>query len=177
MTTDDTEKRLISYIEASTQAASALGKIHGLTVSSSDILVALTEVLNIPEQPPHGVLDHDLTSPQIVELLKEFDFRKNQHTLLCEIELDEPLIPDSVPKILTEQTVKVKGEQWRVHKCDVDPFPSNPHAHNYAAGVVLHLGNGEMYQNRKSIGNIGCKKLIALRNKLSGLSLPATACV
>lgn len=176
MTTDETEKRLISYIAAATEASTELRKIRGLAISSFDIQVALIEVLNIPERPPHGVLDHDLTGSQIVELLKEFDFGRIQSMLLCEVELDEPLIPDSVPKMLTEQTVKVKGEQWRVHKCDADPFPSNPHAHNYAAGVVLHLGTGEMYKDRKSIGNIGCKKLLALRHKLSEISLPDTAC-
>lgn len=80
--------------------------------------------------------------------------------------------------MLTEKTVKIKGEVWRIHKNDVDPFPSSPHAHNYAAGVVLHLGTGEMFDgNRKSLGLVGCKKLVRLRGNLTKLDLPTTDCI
>src|SRR5207237_6227170 len=36
-----------------------------------------------------------------------------------------------IPILLTEAQVKLQGEIWIVHKNDADPFPSNPHAHNY----------------------------------------------
>ena len=45
--------------------------------------------------------------------------------------------------------VKVKGECWIIHKNDRDPFPSNPHAHNYDsfAAYGLDLGTGRLYQS------------------------------
>jgi len=59
--------------------------------------------------------------------------------------LTESLLPEEFPRLLTEQTIRVKGEVWRIHKADPDLFPSNPHAHNCESGVVLHLGTGEMF--------------------------------
>ena len=120
--------------------------------------------------------------PHAARLLQEahlsnFDFRKFHPEVLAEFISEEPLIPEGIPRLLTEQTVKVKGEVWRIHKNDVDPFPSVPHAHNYESGVVLHLGSGEMFdKNRQSIGNIGCKKLLRVRGKLGSLTLPTTEC-
>jgi len=114
---------------------------------------------------------------KIISLLRNFDFRKFHPEVLAEFASEVPLIPEDIPRLLTEQTVKVKGEIWRVHKNDADPFPSVPHAHNYESGVVLHLGSGEMFnKNRQSIGSIGCKKLLQVRSKLSGLTLPSTEC-
>jgi hypothetical protein len=93
--------------------------------------------------------------------------------VLAEIELEEGILPEEIPRLLTEKTVKLKGEIWQIHKNDVDPFPSVPHAHNYDAGITLHLGTGEFFNsNRMSVGKIGKKNLVALRGKLKGLTLP-----
>jgi hypothetical protein len=174
---DDIEQRLIAYIEASQAARTVLSELHGLELTGLDIQSALAETLNIPDNPPHGLLDQGLTSSRIVGLLRSFDFRRFHPEVLGEVTLDEPLIPSDLPRLLTEKTVKIKGEVWQVHKNDVDPFPSNPHAHNYDAGVVLDLGTGEMYdRNRKSLGPIGCKKLLRLRDELSSFALPPTDC-
>jgi hypothetical protein len=164
---DDIEQRLISYIEASRIARGVLSELRGFEISSLDIQAALAEVLNIPENPPLGVLDQGLDAEKII----------GHPEVLAEFISEEPLIPEGIPRLLTEQTVKVKGEVWRIHKNDVDPFPSVPHAHNYESEVVLHLGSGEMFdKNRQSIGNIGCKKLLRVRDKLSSLMLPTTEC-
>ena len=174
---DDIEQRLIAYIEASQSARAVLSQLHGLELTGSDIQSALVEVLAIPDNPPHGVLDKGLTASQIIDTLKSFNFKKLHLEILAEFTEDEPLVPEGIPRLLTEQTVKVKGEVWRVHKNDADPFPSTPHAHNYESGVVLHLGSGEMFdRNRKSIGTVGCKKLLRIRGGLSSLVLPKTSC-
>ncbi len=65
---------------------------------------------------------------------------------LAEIELEDDVLPEGVPVFLIEKDVKVKGKTWRIHKNDADPFPSNPHAHNYDARVKLHLGTGDLYE-------------------------------
>lgn len=174
---DETEKKLIAYIKASQQARRVLSEFVGLEITSSNIQDALSEVLQIPENPPLGVLDRDLTADQIIEILQSYDFKKLHPEILAEVTPEEPLLPDGTRQILTERTVKIKGEIWRIHKNDVDPFPSTPHAHNYSAGVVLHLGTGEMFDsNRKSLGTIGCKKLLRLRSQLAQFDLPSTEC-
>ena len=176
-TMDDIEQRLILYIEASRIARGVLSELRGFEISSLDIQAALAEVLNIPDNPPLGVLDQGLDAEKIIGHLSNFDFRKFHPEVLAEFISEEPLIPEGIPRLLTEQTVKVKGEVWRIHKNDVDPFPSIPHAHNYESGVVLHLGSGEMFdKNRQPIGNIGCKKLLRVRGKLGSLTLPTTEC-
>lgn len=175
---DELEKQLVAYIQASQAARTILSELHGLELTGIDVQTALAERLEINGNPPRGLLERTLTTVQIVELLSTFDFRKYHSEILGEVTLDEPLLSPSHPQLLTERTVKVKGEVWRIHKNDADPFPSVPHAHNYAAGVVLDLGTGEMFdtRDRKSIGNIGCKKLLRLRGELSNFALPPTDC-
>jgi hypothetical protein len=56
-----------------------------------------------------------------------------------------------------EEDYRVKGEVWRVHKADADPYPSRPHAHcidgaDRFIGCKLHLGSAELYRGRKSLG-------------------------
>lgn len=174
MSADEVEKKLINYITASTHARPILSQLHGLELRSIDIQNALSSVLGVDEINPAELLDRQLTGDQIVDLLRSFDFRKYHPEVLAEIELEEGIIPDGTTRLLTEKTVKVKGEVWRVHKNDADPWPSNPHAHNYDAGLTLHLGTGELFDNnRKSVGLIGTKKLKAVRSKLGDIELPA----
>lgn len=64
-------------------------------------------------------------------------------------------VPDG--RYLVEKDFKVSGEVWRVHKNDADPFPSVPHAHCIGGkdrfiGCTLHLGTGEVFKGRKSLG-------------------------
>lgn len=173
----DVEQRLTAYIEASQSARAVLSELHGLELNDTDIQAALVEVLEIPAESPLGVLDRGLTATQIVETLRTFNFKKLHPEILSEFTEDQPLVPEGIPRLLTEQTIKVKGEVWRVHKNDADPFPSIPHAHNYESGMVLHLGSGEMFdRNRQSVGFIVCKKLVRIRGELSAFELPETTC-
>ena len=170
---DDIEQKLISYITASARARPILSQLHGLELEAIDIQNALCAVLKIDDIRPNELLDRELSEEQIVELLKDFDFKKFHPEVLAEIELEDGIVPEGTTRLLTEKTVKVKGELWRVHKNDADPWPSNPHAHNYDAGLTLHLGTGELFDaNRKSVGNIGAKKLAAIREKLGSLPMP-----
>lgn len=177
MNMDDSEECLIAYISASSSACAVLSQIHGLDLDASDIQAALVDLLKIQENPPFRLLGYGLTDMQIVEKLRYYDFKQLKPEILAEFTECEPLIPPGIPRLLTEQTVKVKGEIWRVHKNDADGFPSIPHAHNYETGVVLDLGNGTIYdRNRNRIGTLGCKKLLLIRGKLTGIDLPSTPC-
>jgi hypothetical protein len=174
---DDLERRLIAYIEASQEARGVLSTLYALDLTDMDIQTALAETLDIPGNPPLGVLDRNLTVSDIVQLLKSYDFKRLHPDVLAEVIVEEAMIPAHIPRLLTEKTVKIKGEVWRIHKSDADPFPSIPHAHNYETGVVLHLGTGEMYgRDRRLIGKLDCKKLLRLRAELSSFTLPSTTC-
>lgn len=57
---------------------------------------------------------------------------------------------------ILEEDFKIKGEVWRVHKNDADPYPSNPHAHCIGGtqrfvGCTLHLGTRELYKKREAL--------------------------
>jgi len=174
---DDISEKINAYIAASTEAMRAIELAQGISLESIDIQKALQDVLSPGSENPAYLLDYNLTSERIIELLKGYDFRRLKPELLATIEVEERLIPEGIPGLLIEQTVKAGGEVWRIHKNDADPFPSVPHAHNLETGVVLHLGTGDLYdKNRKVIKNIGCKSLLVIRGKLAGFTLPETAC-
>jgi len=67
----------------------------------------------------------------------------------------------------TKADVKLNGERWRLHRYDADPFPSNPHAHNFRQNVKLHLGNGEYYRARRMMGKMHRKDLLLLRARFA----------
>ncbi len=83
---------------------------------------------------------------------------------------------------ILEEDYRVKGEVWRVHKCDADPYPSNPHAHcvdgaRRFIGCTLHLGTAELYDGRKPLGRrleaTQFERLIELiKPKFPGITLP-----
>jgi hypothetical protein len=175
---DELSEKINSFIAASEAARTTLSEKSGLALKSIDIQTALYEVLNISPANHWELLDRRFTSSQILDHLKVFNFKKLKPELLAEIVLEEPILPENIPRNLNEETIKIKGEVWRIHKNDVDPFPSSPHAHNYESGIVLHLGTGEMFSsaNKKSVGSIGCKKLMRLRGELGAFTLPTTEC-
>jgi hypothetical protein len=127
------------------------------------------------------LLDRDIDSTRILALLADLDFARLRPETLCEIVQDESIVPASVPLYLTEAEVKMRGEKWTINKYDADPFPSNPHAHNYAQDLKLHLGNGDLYQHKKklSCGRMPKKHLIELRDlvmqKNTTIALPPLA--
>lgn len=92
--------------------------------------------------------------------------------LIAIVEFDESIVPTGTEHGLYEELVKHKGEQWFIHKHDADPFPSNPHAHNYEKGLKLHLGNGLLYFGTKQVGSLSKKVLLSLREKVKHVELP-----
>lgn len=60
-------------------------------------------------------------------------------------------------QFLVQKDYRVRGEVWRVHKGDADPYPSRPHAHcidgrRFYAGTKLHLGTGELFRKSAPLG-------------------------
>ena len=169
---DEVEENLTNYIKEINIAKNAISQLKGIEIESMDLQLALCDVLNVERMQPTELLSKKLTNQQIIDALRNYNFLKNKPEVLCEIELEVSILPEGTPKLLTEQTLKVKGEVWIVHKNDQDPFPSSPHAHNYESGVSLHLGTGEFFRKRDSIGFVDCKKLKSIREKISNHVLP-----
>jgi hypothetical protein len=113
---------------------------------------------------------------EVVDDLKNYPFSSLRPEFIEEIILQEGIIPPNLPRLLTEETVKNSGEIWRIHKNDVDPFPSSPHAHNLQTGLKLHLGTGYLYLKRVSKGRISCKDLKRIREQVKKIQLPQYAC-
>ena len=154
---------LFAYLKASSGARPILSGLKGCKDEDIDIQAALVEVLDLKE--PMDVLSQELTEDDIVRLLKDFDFDKLRPEILGEIELDESVIPDGIPQLLTEVTIRSNGEQWRIHQNDADPFPSNPHAVRLGDGMKLDLSNGCLYRKKQCLGRIKYKHLLLIHQK------------
>jgi hypothetical protein len=88
------------------------------------------------------------------------------------IRLDVGIVPEDVPQAIDEEIVKFSGEIWTIHKSDIDPFPSNPHAHNYQKRLKMHLGTGELFSGSIKVGKINRKNFIAFRDRIQHIALP-----
>ncbi len=169
---NDVEQRLCDYIRNSSEARAVLSRLHDMDIEGIDIQTALVEALEL--KTAADLLERDLSAVQMVERLRDFNFGKYHPELLAEIHVDESVIPEDVPRLLTEVTIKNRGEIWRIHKNDPDPFPSNPHAENYASGLKLDLSTGMLFRKRTQLGSISEKHLRKIRDEAErkGVELP-----
>jgi hypothetical protein len=158
------DKRITNLNRALDVCSKAFTETCSETVTRRDIENGLIEVLHLDEI--FDLLHRDIDSREILALLAEVDFRYLRPVKLCEVSLDASILPDGLPLHLMEVEVKLKGEKWTVHKYDADPFPSNPHAHNYERSLKLHLGNGDIYlrRERKPCDQMERKNLVKLRD-------------
>lgn len=103
-----------------------------------------------------------------------------------DLTLGECMWQNSKGSFFVELDYRVKGEVWRVHKTDADPFPSKPHAHCVAGakrfvGCKLHLGTAELYKGPEPLGRYLWKgqfdRLITLiQPKFPDIILPLEVC-
>ena len=163
----DPSAKINAFIAATNEVAQRIGK------HPDDVRRTLPDALDMEDQIT--VMDAKLSVEQMESALKQY----SPPELLGEIELEDSIIPDGVQVYLREATAKHQGEVWQVHRSDADPFPSNPHAHCLEQGLKLHLGTGELYRRRTSVGKLPNKDLVALRKKLGDklhkITLPALA--
>ncbi|AMD60901.1 hypothetical protein AWN88_22550 [Agrobacterium tumefaciens] len=174
--TQDPSDNINAYINAANGALPILSRKHGRTIESDELQDALCRVLGIDELNSPDLLDHNLTTDKMLELLEDFDFTPVQVLYTVELSDEEGIIPDDATLVMLEKVVRVKGEKWEIHRYDADPWPSNPHAHNYASRLKMHLGTGELFDNnRRSKGKIAAKKLATIRAELTaaGITLPS----
>lgn len=94
---------------------------------------------------------------------------------IISVEFQESPIPLGTFRKIDEVLVRRDGCVWIVHKTDVDPFPSSPHAHNPESGLKMHLGNGSLYFGSRDTGkSVDRKHLLFIRAELErkGVILP-----
>lgn len=144
----------------------------------SSVESALCEVLGLEDH--RDLVGRDLPDEEVLRILRSFDFRKFHPELLAEIEMDEPELPKGVPllSLVAEADFPINGRVWRIYRNDVDPFPSNPHAHWVAKAWKLDLRNGDAYLRRTFVGwSLRRKELNTLRAlaEQRGIAMPPLA--
>ena len=165
---EEIERRLNQWIEAERTVKQRLVDEHGINPQAIDVQRALMDKRALSESA-------DL-------LMEEWDADKLYREVSSEQFVDqtqsevvtvfETLLPPDVPRLLTEETVRQRGEQWRIHRYDQDPFPFLPHAHNLASGVKMDLRNGRLYKGRTEVGKIRPKRLSDFRSRVKSVPLP-----
>ena len=117
------------------------------------------------------------TAEYAVALLSDVEWEDVSQLIVLEtVVLDSSILPEGIERLITEETIKHKGEQWVIHANDADPFPSDPHAHNYESGLKLHLGTGGLYKKKALVDSVRCKDLKLLRDKIKTRPLPELTC-
>ena len=106
--------------------------------------------------------DIDFTFDEALTLLEKFDF----NALLNPIETATEILPENLV-IQYKVRVKLKGMIWIIHRYDMDPFPSNPHAHQVGNNIKLDLSNGNCYKHRKLVHSIDKRELLQIREAAS----------
>ncbi len=166
------ELKLSKYISESEKARKALCQKLQQQITNLDFQIALGNVLGYKEEDSTKVVEHDFTAEQMLESLDNYKFIFPE--VIGTIKFPHSILPDHVARRLDEKEIKHKGEIWVIHKTDVDPWPSNPHAHNKETGYKLHLGNGYLYNKKNKPLNekISKKYLLAIREKAGDITLP-----
>lgn len=112
---------------------------------------------------------------ETVDRLTDYPWEHSGTTLeTVTLKEGEEAIPEVIPELLLEKYIKVGGEKWVIHKNDADPFPSNPHGHNYARKVKLNLTNGLLYRKRIQVSIISKKSLLVIREQCKHPLPPCT---
>ncbi|WP_312078237.1 hypothetical protein [Chryseobacterium sp.] len=112
------------------------------------------------------IYDISLSNFDIDFAIDNYDFNQITNEFLFEFE-----IPVDLEELQTKVKIKTKGKVFIIHKNDVDPFPSNPHAHWLDTNLKVDLSNGKCYQVKKHLFTLKNKELLDLRYKANQLGV------
>lgn len=166
------QELLQSYIEYQEQAFLQLEDVVPDKDFIWKILYTHFDLVDTPEY----VIYENLTASRIVEIVTNY-LRQNG-AIVDTIEITEYTEPFVVSggDLLEKAEIKISGHKWVVHKNDVDPFPSSPHAHEYELNVKLDLSTGKMYKKKDTVGKLHKNDLKRLRmliqQRIQDISLP-----
>ncbi|MES2521400.1 MAG: hypothetical protein V4617_01790 [Gemmatimonadota bacterium] len=162
-------ENLNSFIDAANAHEAEYAESTGLKLAPNAAQQALCDLLGLSN--PIDLLTQSWNVDRIRSLLCAMEL-ETASTVVEEILLLKPLLPAVEPRLLTEQTIDFDSEQWRIHKNDADPFPSNPHAHCLGYPLKLHLGTGVLYKKRKVHSSVPWKDFLAFRVLIKYAPLP-----
>jgi len=165
------ETRLKQYLKNSDIALKQL-KVMGFSFLTSDLIWQILIYEFDHHDIPTEVIHDEFSADEIVRVVSAYYHRFGKPIA----EIDFPEIIEDNDRSLEKANIKYKGEKWTIHKNDVDPFPSNPHAHQYGTQLKLNLGTGGLYRKSVCLGTISKKDLLNIRTllneKIKGLILP-----
>jgi hypothetical protein len=137
----------------------------GTVITEDDVLLA-TYLEFCDREDVEFILDVTevgIDPKEIEEKLDFFDF--SSLNLIVEVPVTQNFKGGG--RYETKFLVKARNDVWRIRKNDLDPFPSDPHAHLDGANIKMHLGNGNCYQKRKFVYRYDRKKFLDVREKAS----------
>ena len=176
---DEPFARLSFAIEELTKATTQLEEQLQMKLKNIEVQWALSNALGIESGSDDALEQLVARCPdatEIVRLVQGFNFAKFHPEKVDEVELEMDILPPDVSHLLFEQQIKRNGKIWTIHRNDADPFPSNPHAHNYDKNLKLDLSNGTLYRHKKPQGRVKHKDLLFLRSQVrSDIELPPLA--
>lgn len=172
---DETSDWINKWIVFSKRTRELFEKKQERTIDSLEFQEAFAE--SCGKKTGIELLYSELPTPEeAFEKLKGHRFESEASELIEEVHLEEDVLPEGTLRLITEETVRSKGQVWRIHANDQDPFPSSPHAHNLESGLKLHLGTGELFRKTQSAGRIKCKHLKLIRDAVKKIRLPDYEC-
>lgn len=110
--------------------------------------------------------DNPISKIDIDLALDLYDFNQIKNEVLLEFE-----IPPELEELETKVKIKTNGKVFIIHKNDIDPFPSNPHAHWLDSNLKVDLSNGKCYQVKKHLFTLKKKDFFELRLKANKLGV------
>lgn len=161
---------LISFLRAEASFARAYTKRTGVNPDALAIQRALCTKLGL--QDTTQLAGKEWSTAEIEALIGDQRLDADVCVPLEVVELKRAIFPPELPRLLTEEEVKFDSEVWVIHKNDVDPFPSIPHAHCQGSPTKLDLGTGVLYSGRDAVGTIRWKHLKELRSRIKYRPLP-----
>jgi hypothetical protein len=157
------EKKLMAYHKAEVEAERLL-KDAGIFFKVPSIWAVLVEYFEKYDIPT-DVLNEELDGERIFEIISEYYDRNGLPVTAVEV-----LVQDYAEEIregkIEKANIKVDGTVWVIHKSDKDPFPSNPHAHDYSNNAKLHLGTGVIYRGKDPYKKMSKRELTMLRSEI-----------
>lgn len=158
---------LLSFEAAAIEACKELQTSKFPFLTQELIWHILVYELDHADQPT-DIIWHRLTKEDIILLVRAYYLKYG--VPIGALSVGIPV--DQSSNTLEKATIKIDGHIYRIHKNDLDPFPSQPHAHDLTEHVKIHLGTGEKYRNSGTVGNkLHKKDLQELRQQIT-LQMP-----
>jgi hypothetical protein len=164
------EQKVRNYQKKIDIAKTHLENIYKKKISYSLIISLLGHHFEREDADTFLIFNEDFNSADLIKILES-----ELNSLGGQIEFESPEFDFLITDRIEKAKVKSKGLVWDIHNNDKDPYPSNPHAHEYSLNVKLHLGTGEFYRKKTIIGKLSKNEFIRLRQKISekGIVLPS----